>query len=475
MDVIKFGTDGWRAVISDDFTFDNVKKVAQAMADYIKADQGPASKVQDKRIVIGYDTRFLSAKYAELMACVIAANGTKVILAEKATPTPSVSFTIKDRSMMGGVMITASHNPARYNGIKYKAYYGGSAGPDITKKFEEYLGKSEIKCASLDELKKSGMIMVEDIVPKHLGFVKKYVNVGLLKKSNLKILVDSMYGTGNNYIADLLKGGKCKVDVIHNEYNPGFGGINPEPIMPNLKELAEKTRAGKYDLGIATDGDADRLGIALPNGKLLTGHKVMTLLFLHLLEDRKMKGGVVQTLCGTFLIDKICKKYNLKMYETPVGFKYICDLMLKEDILIGGEETGGVAFKNSIPERDGILSGLLIAEMLVMRKKKILDILKSIDKEYGTYEYKRLDLKYPDDKKAKLMEYLSADPLKEVLGKKVIAVNKKDGYKFICEDYSWLMLRLSGTEPILRVYAEAPTEKKALAILEFGKELAYSL
>ena len=472
---IKFGTDGWRAVISEDFTFDNVKILAQAMADHITADKGPASKVKEKRIVIGYDTRFLSDKYAELMACVLAANGVKTILSEKAAPTPSVSFTIKDRGLMGGIMITASHNPARYNGIKYKAFYGGSAGPEITKKFEEYLGKSEIKFLSLDELKERGMITVEDIIPQHLAFIKKYVNLSLLKKARLKILVDSMYGTGDNYIFDLLKGGKCRVDGIHNEDNPGFGGINPEPILPNLKELADKVKAGKYDLGIATDGDADRLGIALPNGKLLTGHKVMTLLLLHLLEDRKMKGGVVQTLCGTFLIDKICKKYGLKMYETPVGFKYICELMLEEDILIGGEETGGVAFKNSIPERDGILSGLLIAEMMVMRKKRILDILKAIDKEYGTYEYKRLDLKYPDDKKAKLMEILSASPLKEVLGKKVIAVNKKDGYKFICEDYSWLMLRLSGTEPILRVYAEASSEKRALQILEFGKELAYSV
>jgi alpha-D-glucose phosphate-specific phosphoglucomutase len=475
MGAIKFGTDGWRAVISEDFTFDNVKITAQAMADCIKSDDGPASKVKDKRIVVGFDTRFLSAKYAELIASVIAANGIKVILAEKATPTPSVSFTIKDRSLMGGVMVTASHNPARYNGIKYKAYYGGSAGPEITKKFEACLGASEIKYSTLDELKAAGMITVEDIVPEHLGFIKKYVNLNLLKKARLKILVDSMYGTGNNYIADLLKGGKCKVDVIHNENNPSFGGINPEPILPNLKELADKVKAGKYDLGIATDGDADRLGIALPNGKILTGHKVMTLLLLHLLEDRKMKGGVVQTLCGTFLIDKICRKYDMKMYETPVGFKYICELMLKEDILIGGEETGGVAFKNSIPERDGILSGLLIAEMMAMRGKKILDILKAIDKEYGTYEYKRLDLKYPDEKKPKLMDLLKGNPPKEVLGKRVIAVNRKDGYKFICEDSSWLMLRLSGTEPILRVYAEAAGEKKALAILEYGKELAYSV
>ncbi|MFH0763794.1 MAG: phosphoglucomutase/phosphomannomutase family protein [Candidatus Omnitrophota bacterium] len=472
---IKFGTDGWRAVISEDFTFDNVKKVGQAIADYVRNDDGPASRVKDKRVVVGYDTRFLSEKYAELVACVLAANGIKTILSDRAAPTPSVSFTIKDRGLIGGVMITASHNPARYNGIKYKAYYGGSAMPEITKKFEEYLGKREVSYQPLEELKSKGMIEVEDIIPKHLAFIKKYVDTKLLKNTRLKILVDSMYGTGNNYIADLLKGGKARVDSIHNVYNPGFGGINPEPILPNLKELAGKVKKGKYDIGIATDGDADRLGIALPNGLLLTGHKVMTLLLLHLLEDRKMKGGVVQTLCGTFLIKKICKKYGLKMYETPVGFKYICELMLKEDVLVGGEETGGVAFKNSIPERDGVLSGLLILEMMAMRRKKILDILKSIDKEYGTYEYRRLDLKYPDDKKPKLLEFLKNTPPEDILGKPVAQTKTTDGYKFICGDSSWLMMRLSGTEPILRVYAEAASVKKALAILEYGKKLAYGV
>jgi phosphomannomutase len=471
---IKFGTDGWRAVISEDFTFDNVKKVAQGVADFVNNDCG-GLKVKERKIVVGYDTRFLSDKYAELMTCVLGANGVKTVLSDRPTPTPSVSFAIKDRGYIGGLMITASHNPARYNGIKYKAYYGGSAGPEVTKKFEAYLGKNEIKYKGLDELKSSGLVEIDDIITKHLEFIKSYADLKLLKNSKLNVLVDSMYGTGNDYIAMLLKGGKCKVDTIHNEKNPSFGGINPEPILPNLKELAEKTKEGKYDIGLATDGDADRLGVALPNGKLLTGHKVMSVLLLHLLEDKSMRGGVIQTICGTYLIDKICKKYNLKMYETAVGFKYICELMLKEDILIGGEETGGVAFKNSIPERDGILSGLLILEMMAMKKKKMLDILKSIDKEYGTYEYKRLDLKYPDDKKPKLMASLKRDPPKDILGKPVVEIKTTDGYKFICDDRSWLMLRLSGTEPILRVYAEAPTEKEALEIIDFGKRKAYSV
>ncbi len=474
MSGIKFGTDGWRAVISDDFTFANVKKVAQAVADYITKDCAD-QKFTRRTAVVGYDTRFLSDKYAELMACVFAANGIKTILADSPTPTPSVSFAIKDRGLIGGIMITASHNPARYNGIKYKAYYGGSATPDMTRKFEEYLDKSEIRFMTLDEAKAKGLITLEDIIPPHLAFVKKYVNLKLVKGARLKVLVDSMYGTGNDYIAMLLKGGVCKVDTIHNERNPGFGNINPEPNPLNMRELAARTKSGRYDIGIATDGDADRLGIALPNGRIMTGHKVMTLILLHLYEDRGMRGDVIQTICGTFLIEKICRKYNLKMHETPVGFKYICDLMLKEDILIGGEETGGVAFKNSIPERDGILSGLLILEMMAFRKKKILDILKAIDRQYGTYEYRRLDVKYPDEKKPKLMESLRTDPPKEVLGRPVAQVKTTDGFKFICDDKSWLMLRLSGTEPILRVYAEAPTEKKALAILDFGKSLADSV
>lgn len=471
---IKFGTDGWRAVISDDFTFDNVRKVAQAVADFVNKDCADL-KVRQRKVVVGYDTRFLSDKYAELVACVFAGNGICTILSEGPNPTPSVSFVIKDRGYIGGIMITASHNPARYNGIKYKAYYGGSAELAMTRKFEEYLGRSEVRSMPLVEAQKAGLISYENIIPEHLAFVKRYVNMKLIRGAKLRVLVDSMYGTGDDYIAKMLKGGRCKVDMMHNEHNPGFGTINPEPNPANMKELAARTKAGKYDIGIATDGDADRLGIALPDGTIMTGHKIMTLLLLHLYEDKRLRGDVIQTICGTFLIEKICKKYGLKMHETPVGFKYICDLMQKEDILIGGEETGGVAFKNSMPERDGILSGLLLLEMLAFRKKKILDILKAVDKEYGTYEYRRLDVKYPDDKKPKLMEMLKTNPPREVLGKKVVEIKTVDGFKFICADRSWLMLRLSGTEPILRVYAEEPSEKKALATLEFGKKLAYSV
>lgn len=470
MTKIKFGTDGWRAVISEDFTFDNVKICAQAMADYILS-QKEALKSRNFKIAIGYDTRFLSYKYAEITACIAASNGISTILTDRPCPTPSVSYAIKDKNLIGGIVITASHNPARYNGMKYKAYYSGSAGSDITKKIEGLLGVNEVKYRPLKELVKEGMVSVEDIVTRHVGFIKKYVNLKMIKNSHLKVLVDSMYGVGNSYIADLLKGGKVKVDTIHNEVNPGFGGINPEPIMPNLKELADRTRKGRYSIGLATDGDADRLGVALPNGKLLTGHKVMTLLLLHLLEDRKMKGDIVQTICGTVLIEKICKKYNLKMHETPVGFKHIGEIMQKKNILVGGEETGGVAFKGYIPERDGVLSGLLILEMMALRHKGIEDIIKGIDKEYGTYEYRRFDMRVPSEKKNRLMDYLKKNPLKKVLDMDVVQIKDYDGYKFICKDRSWLMLRLSGTEPIVRIYSEAPNEKTALKILDFGKNI----
>lgn len=470
MSKIKFGTDGWRAVISEDFTFDNVKQVAQTVAEYTKT-----LRLEGRDgVVVGYDTRFLSATYAELAACVLAANGIRTILTDRATPTPSISYAIKDLKLTGGIVITASHNPARYNGFKYKAFYAGSADPSITKKLEAYLG-TPAQYVTPDQAKASGRLTVTDIIPSHLAFVKRYVDLARLKKSRLKVMADAMYGAGNGYIESLLRGGTCKVTTIHGEINPSFGGINPEPILPNLAELAGRVKREKYDIGLATDGDADRLGVAAPNGKLLTGHKVMTLLLLHLLEDKKMTGDVVQTICGTVLINKICAKHGLTMHETPVGFKYICDTMQKKDVLVGGEETGGIAFKNYIPERDGILSGLLILEMMVMRRKKLLDILAAIDDEYGTYEYRRLDVKYPDDKKARLMEALKNDPPKEILGSRIVTIKDIDGYKFIAADESWLMLRLSGTEPILRIYAEAPTEKRSLAILELGKKIAFGI
>ena len=308
-----------------------------------------------------------------------------------------------------------------------------------------------------------------------MRFLSSYLDWKVLKKRKFKILVDVMHGAADNFVEKLLSKTKNKVVTIRSNRDAYFGGISPEPVAKNLKPLMEGVKKGRFDLGIATDGDVDRIGIVGPDGKLLSGHKVIALLLLHLLEDRKMTGEVVQTICGTVLIDRICEKYGLKMHETPVGFKYICDLMRSRDILIGGEEAGGIGFKDYIPERDGILSGLLVLEMMAYRNQTLPKILKGIEKEYGSLHYKRKDTRYPDKLKQKLMNTLKSNPPGKILNKKVLRIKTDDGVKLILEDKSWLLLRLSGTEPILRIYSEASTDKAALRILEAGKKIAFSL
>lgn len=481
MGKISFGTDGWRAIISEDFTFDNVKIVAQSMADYIMIQksetENPKSKMFGRKmsVIVGYDTRFMSEKYAELIARVMAGNGIQVVLSDRPTPTPSVSYAIRLKNFIGGIMVTASHNPAYYNGIKYKGYFGGSVGKDVTNYMEERLYKSNVSIIDKDSAISKGLITYENFVAHHVKEMKKFVNMKLLKKTKLKILVDSMNGTGGHYLEDILKGTSNKVATINGNRDAYFNGRPPEPNEVHLKSTAAAVKKGKFDIGIVTDGDADRLGIILPDGEVLSGHKVMSLLVLHLIEDRKVRGGVVQTICGTVLIDKIARKYGLRTYETPVGFKYICDIFLNEDILAGGEETGGVAFKGWLPERDGITSGLLILEMVAGRKKSIKKIVEDIKKTYGNFVYKRIDLAFPQDKKEKLLGSLKDKKMETILGKKVVDVKTLDGYKFILEDSSWMMLRASGTEPKLRIYSEGSSEKEALKLAEFGRDYAQSI
>ncbi len=473
MSRIKFGTDGWRAVISEDFTFENVRIVAQAIADFVKSR---AKAIYRKRkLVVGYDTRFLSREYAETIAGVLAANGIKVVLSDRPCPTPAVSVYIKDRKLTGGVVVTASHNPPRYNGIKYKGYFGGSAGNDISDAIEKRLYGSRVKSLPLDEGLKKRKIALEDLVKVQLGHVKKYADMKKLKKARLKVLADSMNGTGGTYLRQILKDTGIKMDFMYDEMNPGFNGRAPEPNAKHLKELMARMKKGGYDLGVATDGDSDRIGIVDEKGNILSGHKVMALLFLHLLRNRKMTGGAVQTICGTVLINKICEKYDLPVYETPVGFKYICDVMTKKDILVGGEETGGIGYKNYAPDRDGFLSALLIMELMAAGKKPLSKIVAGMNREFGNYAYEREDLVFPEHKRKKLMDGIKKKPLKKVLEKPVSRIKDYDGTKFICEDGSWLLLRLSGTEPKLRIYSETRSRKESLRYLEFGKKYAFSL
>jgi alpha-D-glucose phosphate-specific phosphoglucomutase len=461
---IKFGTDGWRAVISDNFTFENVRIVSQAVADHFKGD-GAA-------FVVGYDLRFLSEKYAELVTEVLSANGIKVLLSDKAVPTPLVSLAIKNKKLAGGIMITASHNPPVYNGIKIKASYAGTADESITKAVEANLGKNKIKSIPVKDGILSGKVEMVDLKADYMTFINSYIDKDVLKDAKLKVLVDCMHGVGDGYIKEVLKDTSIEVTEMRTGRDAFFGGVNPEPIPKNLEAAFDKMKKEDYDICIVNDGDADRIGAVLPGGRYITAGDVMALLLLHFIEDRKWTGGVVKTLSNTTIIERISEKYGLKLYETPVGFKYICRLMLDEDILIGGEESGGIGVKNYIPERDGVLLGLLLVEMLAYRKKTITRIMDEMEKEYGKFCYARIDMEYPDDKKIKLMGLLKTNPLKEVLGKQVVEIKSYDGYKFILEDGSWLIMRLSGTEPILRIYAEASSDALAREYLEFGKKTA---
>ena len=453
---IKFGTDGWRAVISDDFTFENVQRVARAVAGYYNDTQHAPRK-----IAIGYDTRFLSDKYAELVAKVFSQNGIESILSDRPIPTPTLSLAVKNKKLTAGIMITASHNPAAYNGIKIKNATGGAAGVEVTKEVEKRL--SDQAAPATGETKP---IIKEDLTRDYVKFLRSYIDLKRIKKAKFKVLVDPMHGSGNGFIKEVLKGSLIKLDYVREDINPSFEGLRPEPVIDNLKKTQEKLRKEKYDLCIVLDGDADRIASFAGKGEFIHPQKILGLLMLHLAQDRKMSGGVVKTIAGTNLIDNIAKKLGMKVYETPVGFKYISELMIKEDVLVGGEEAGGMGVKDYIPERDGSMAGLLLLEMMVYRKKPMLKIVQEMEKEFGKYYYVRDDLKLKSDCPS-IEEFKS---IKTILNRPVVEVKDYDGIKLICGDSSWVMLRASGTEPLVRVYAEAKSLVQANKMLAVGRD-----
>ena len=472
MKAIKFGTDGWRAEIAKDFTFENVEIVSQAIADYFSLNPQPSTL--NPQIIVGYDTRFLSPEFAQIVSRVLIANNIKVILSNQYCPTPALSFMIVKKKATAGIMITASHNPFYFNGIKIKGSFGGSVESDVTKEIEGLLGKNSVQILTWEKCKKSKNLEISDFLQDYKKFIKSYVDFRLLKstKKKWKILVDSMFGTGDVVIGDLLKDTNIKVTTIHSEQNTLFPGINPEPIPKNLKQTIKLMKQGNYDLAVITDGDADRIGALRPDGKFITPSLILCLTLLHFLKYRKWTGGVVKTVSSSSLVENIAQRYNLKLYETPIGFKHISALMQKEDILIGGEESGGIGYKNYLFERDGVLSALLLIEMLCAEKKGILEIIKDIEKDFGRFRYARIDIHYPQEKKNKLITTLKKDPPQRLIDKEVVEVKKYDGVKLICDDRSWLLMRLSGTEPILRIYAEARSERGAREMLEQGKRIA---
>lgn len=471
---IKFGTDGWRGIIAEDFTFENVRNVSQGVSDYLNSQFKGR-----KRIIIGYDTRFLSDRFAKAAAEVLAGNGIKVLVSDRPVPTPTVSFTIRLLGLTGGLIMTASHNPSRFCGIKFKTRLGSPAEPVITNRIEKNLFKKKVKLVSFEAGLKSKAIEVINPIPKYIEAVRRYLDLDLLKNSNLKVLADAMHGAGSVYHASVLKGTGIKIDVIHSQPDPTFGGVKPEPLPQNLAEMIAIMKRGKYDIGLVTDGDADRVGAFAPGGRFINPGEIMSLLALHFIENRHWRGAIVKNIAGPMLLDKISARYNLKLFETPVGFKHIAKLMQREKVLVGGEESGGIGIKNYIPERDGILTGLLLVEMMVQRKQGILEIIKDMEKSFGKFRYHREDIELPVKTRErivkKLFSKLKGKGANKIFRKDIIKIKTYDGLKFLFDDESWVLIRPSGTEPILRVYSEAHSEREAKALIKKVDSLVFGM
>ena len=469
MGAIQFGTDGWRAIIAEDFTFSNLDRVTQATADYWQAN--PVPDVHNDRAVVGYDRRFLSPEFAARVAEVLAGNGFTVTLTDRPTPTPSVSFEVKRQKAIGGVMLTASHNPAAFNGFKLKAWYGGSAEPAICKAVEGLLDRNPVRSIPLPQAVRSRLISVRDIRGAHYAALKKLVDFPLIAASGLKFAHEALHGVGAGCFDELLAGTTCRVTTLNAEHNPGFAGINPEPIARNYIRSIPFLQKHPHDLCLVTDGDADRVGGLMGNGAPLTTHQIICLLLRHYVKNRGMTGKVVKALTTTSMVDHMCAQLGLELIETGVGFKYIASEILKGGVLLGFEESGGIGFPGHIPERDGIAAGLVLLEMLAMERKPLKVLLRELEKDFGPHRYARIDTTFPLEKRSALMSFCSEHPPARLLKSKLATVKAYDGVKFIAQDGSWLMLRGSGTEPILRIYAEAKTDEDAQALLRQGVRL----
>ncbi len=465
---IKFGTDGWRGIIADDFTGANVRLVAQATVNYFKKlDEG------DKIVVVGYDNRSQSEYFAQEAAKVAVSNGFRAILSQQSCSSPAVSYMVKHYNAKGGVMITASHNPPNFNGFKIKAFYGGPASPSIITKVEgelaQLIDQNAFFPSSPEYLDK---VEIEDFRPVFLGQIASLVNLDKIREANFKIVIDPMYGSGAGYLSSILEdAGVGNVIEIRKERNPYFGGINPEPIVQNMAATFSAVLTNHADVAVVTDGDADRVGAVDSQGRFVDSHRIFAVVLKHLAENREWTGDVVKTLSTTQLVNKLAAKYGRTLYETPIGFKYICDYMLDHDILMGGEESGGLGVKNHIPERDGVLLSLLLLEAMSYRGKKLEELIDEVMVEFGNHDYDRVDL-HPDVTRwDSIAAYLKEYSPESFAGQPVKAVSKVDGTKIIFDDESWILLRPSGTEPVVRVYAESSTKERVKELLDAGTKI----
>jgi len=460
--MIKFGTDGWRGIIARDFTFENLQYVALATCNYLKKSiNAPLSAV------IGYDTRFLSKEFAEEVARVFAENGIKSHLANSIASTPQTSYNCKLYNASIGIMITASHNPHQYNGYKLKANYGGPASPELVAQMEKEIPeilatKPDINLQPLEHYINNGTIIYADFKENYLNYLQEKFDFEKIRKSGIHIVFDPMYGAGINTLGYLLP----YIKEIHSTYNPSFGEIDhPEPIESMLGELRGITSTG-FDVGLASDGDADRLGMVDEQGNFVDAHKIYMIILNYLYKFKNLRGKIVKTVSLSSMVDKYAKKYNIELVETPVGFKYSAELMAKGGVLIGGEESGGLGTILHIPERDGIFNGFLIIEEMIERKMKLSELVNELNEEFGNHIFKRIDVRMSEEEKARTLAMASNSP-KKLGNQKVIEINNRDGFKFIT-DNGWLLVRASGTEPLVRFYAEADSKERVEELLNAG-------
>jgi alpha-D-glucose phosphate-specific phosphoglucomutase len=456
---IKFGTDGWRGIIADDYTFDNVRRVGNAIAHYTHAHEDVS-----KGLVVGYDTRFGSRAFAESLSEVLAAAGIRVHLSNDYTPTPALSYAVVNLRVAGGVMITSSHNPYNWNGVKYKAGYGGSATPAIIKLIESALDTPCIE-------RRGGKVTAADFKDPYVAALKKFVDLDAIKKANFKFAIDTMYGAGRGVLKGIFAEAGIDYVEIRGELNPLFPGINPEPILPHIALLQETVVREHCQAGMATDGDADRLGAVAEDGSFVDSHKIFSVILDWLLKRKQWPGDVVRAFNTTRMIDRISVKYGRKMHECGIGFKYICDLMLERDILIGGEESGGIGIRRHLPERDGILNSLLLANIMADEGKPLGQLVRDLQEGYGEHHYARTDLRLTNEVKDEAIRRAAAKPSK-LGGFRVLDVATLDGVKFFLDAptngngaQAWVLVRASGTEPLLRIYCEAATPDLVSQIL----------
>jgi alpha-D-glucose phosphate-specific phosphoglucomutase len=462
---IKFGTDGWRGIIADDFTFDNVRRVAGAIASYVlkyeEAQHG---------VVVGYDTRFASPRVAQAVAEVVAGAGIPVKLANDYTPTPAVSYAVKHRGAAGGVMVTSSHNPWNWNGVKFKGKFGGSATPAIMKKIEEEL--------AADAMPKGNKAAIEtvDLKKSYVAAVCNFADMDLIAKTRFKFAVDAMYGSGRGVLPGIFAERGVQYVAIRQELNPLFPGINPEPIEPHTAMLQQTVVREKCDAGLATDGDADRIGAVAEDGSFVDSHKIFCVLLRWLLERKKWPGDVVRAFNTTRMLDRISAKYGRKLHETPIGFKYIADLMMDGEILIGGEESGGIGYSRFLPERDGVLNCLLLANVMAEEGKPLGQLVADLQREFGAHYYGRRDLHISDDMKQNAIQRARAETTQSLGRYRVLKKERLDGIKFFLDAptngngaEAWVLFRASGTEPLLRLYAEASSPELVSELLATGE------